>query len=404
MEENKAEIHHGRWKQVLSSPRFLADQLLVAGGIVLYLLLSNLPAFADVIRKLYAAVSPFVVAFVIAWLLAPIVHFLQEKLFRRGKPGLRRSLAILITYLVVIAALAAVLWIILPQVYESLMLLVDKTPDYLTNLQKAADKLAKRFSLADSIKAEFLVEDYSSLLTKISTWLSARLPQLVTAGVNVGNGLISAFTALIASIYILASTDRLKKITSRIIHALLPTPQDKKMIGFLRRSNGIFTGFIDGKLLDSLIIGLLCLVGCLLLRIPFAGLVSLVVGITNIIPVFGPIIGAIPCLVILLIVDPWSALWFLIFVVALQQLDGNVIGPRILGDSTGVSPLGVLLSITVGGKLAGITGMLIGVPLYAIFSFTVKEFIDLKLAQKAEAAAKKSSENAEPFVDNTNSL
>ena len=171
------------------------------------------------------------------------------------------------------------------------------------------------------------------------------------------------------------------------------------MLEIAARTNHVFTGFIDGKLLDSLIIGILCFIGTLILQIPFAGLISLIVGVTNVIPFFGPFIGAIPSILILLIVDPWSALWFGIFVIALQQLDGNVIGPRILGDSTGVSALGVLVSISIGGSLLGVTGMIVGVPVYAVSSVLVREYLDHRLAVKTAKAAAAEDPAAENLVE-----
>ncbi len=376
---------HG--KKTVLTPQFLADLLLVFLGIVIYLALSHLRDLMNLLQQAYQVVWPIVMAFLLAWVLNPNVRLFEHRVYKKGSPRLRRGLSITVTYVVVVSLFSALLYIILPQVYESLVTLLDKVPTYLVGLKEAVDGLASRFDLLDTENASFIVDTYTELITKLTGWVQSVLPQLVDAGVSIGNGIVNALMALIASIYMLADKERLKGAVKKTVYALVPAPYDEHGLAFLRRADRIFSGFIDGKLLDSLIIGILCLLGTLLLRIPFAGLISLIVGVTNIIPVFGPFIGAVPCLLILLIVEPWSALWFLIFIIALQQLDGNVIGPRILGESTGVSALGVLVAITVGGSLGGVTGMLLGVPLYAILSLLAREYLEMRLAKKKKAPA-----------------
>ena len=162
----------------------------------------------------------------------------------------------------------------------------------------------------------------------------------------------------------------------------MPEKAARRTLDICHKANAIFSGFINGKIIDSVIIGLLCYVGTSILRMPFAVLISVIVGVTNVIPFFGPFIGAIPSTMILLIFSPLSALEFVIFVLALQQFDGNVLGPRILGDSTGLSPLWVLVSIIVGSGLFGFAGMLVGVPTFAVLYTLLREYLNDRLAQK----------------------
>ena len=203
----------------------------------------------------------------------------------------------------------------------------------------------------------------------------------------VGSGVVTALTALIASIYMLAGKDRLIAQMRKLTFALFPVKKAGHILEVAARANGIFVGFINGKLLDSAIIGLLCFVLTTLFRIPYAVLVSVVVGLTNIIPFFGPIIGAVPCLMILLIVDPWSALRFGVLVIALQQFDGNILGPKILGNSTGLSAIWVLVSIVLGGGLFGFPGMVLGVPTFAVLYSLVRDWSEARLAEKGIDAA-----------------
>lgn len=382
-------------KKAMGSPRFLTSLALVCSGILFYVALTHLGDLINLVKGLYQVIWPFVMAFVVAWLLDPIVGFFENRLFKKGKPRVRRGLAILVTYLVVIVVVGALLYVVLPQVYESLLALIDRIPVYLDNLSNAVSALAKRFDLVDAEEASHVVDAYTDVMNRLTGWVQSILPQLLNVGVSLGSGIVNVLMALIASIYMLASKARIKGAAVRFVRAMLPAPYDERFLQIMGRTNHIFSGFINGKLVDSLIIGILCFIGTMILRTPFAGLISLIVGVTNIIPFFGPFIGAIPSVLILLIVDPWSALWFGIFVIALQQLDGNVIGPRILGDSTGVSALGVLVSISIGGSLAGVAGMILGVPLYAIGSELLREYLDVRLAKKAaqQAAA------AQPAAD-----
>lgn len=381
---NQPNRNNGR--RVLDTPHFWANVLVVLIGIVAYMALSHLSDLINLVRQVIQILGPFIGALVMAWLLDPIVRFWESRVFTRGRARLRRGLSVALTYLLMFTLIGAMLYVILPQVYDSLLLLLERVPTYLSGLGDAMEELSGNFALLDTDEASVLMDAYRGIITRLTEWVQSILPQIVNAGVSIGNGIVNVLMAIIASIYMQVDKDRLRAAVKRCVKALLPAPYDARAIGLIRQCDRIFAGFIDGKLLDSLIIGCLCFIGTLILRIPFAGLISLIIGVTNIIPFFGPIIGAVPCVLILLLVEPWSALWFLIFVIALQQLDGNVIGPRILGDSTGVSALGVLVSISVGSALGGVAGMLLGVPVYAILTVLVREYLDTRLARRGEGA------------------
>ena len=197
-----------------------------------------------------------------------------------------------------------------------------------------------------------------------------------------GNGVVAGVTAIISSIYMLAGKGRLVPQLKKMLYAVLPKRKADQFLEICSHANQVFVGFINGKLIDSAIIGVLCFILCLILRIPYPVLVAIVVGVTNIIPFFGPIVGAIPCLMILVIVDPWAALRFLILVIALQQFDGNILGPKILGDSTGLSAIWVLVAIVVGGGLFGFPGMVLGVPTFAVLYDLVRQWVNKRLVKK----------------------
>lgn len=199
---------------------------------------------------------------------------------------------------------------------------------------------------------------------------------------SVTSRVMSFVVGIIISIYVLMGKERFFAQSKKLLSALIPTPAVDRIVQITHQSHEIFSGFISGKILDSCIVGLLCFIGMVIFRWPYAVLISVMVGVTNVIPYFGPFFGAIPSVLIMLIVDPVKAIWLALFILALQQLDGNVIGPKILGNSTGLSAFWVIFSITVFGSLFGVVGMFIGVPLFAVIYSLVRQFCEWRLSCK----------------------
>lgn len=323
--------------------------------------------------------KPFIFGFAIAYLLNTPVRFFERKVFHRLR--WKRSLSIAAVYLLAVLVLIILLNMILPQVVESVMELINNMKSYLDNLNALVNSLVERFELeGDGINA--LMVSYEDLVNKLANLASVALPKLLNFGVAVGNGVIAAVTALISSIYMLSGRDKLTSQIKSILFAVFPVKKVEHFLHVCRRANDIFVGFINGKIIDSVIIGVLCFLLCLILRIPYAVLLSVFIGVTNVVPFFGPIIGAIPSIMILIIVNPWAALRFGIMVIALQQFDGNILGPKILGNSTGISAIWVLVAIVVGGGLFGFPGMLLGVPTFAVIYMLTRDFVTARLAEK----------------------
>lgn len=304
-------------------------------------------------------------------------------------------MAICTVYLLTLLIIVVLLQLVLPQVGESLATLMGNLTTYLSNLEQMVRSLTLQFHLESDEFSGFvdtyntLIKGFTSdeLVRKATEFLSS--PELWNIGVSVGSGVltgisnvVNALTSLIVSVYMLMGKKRLIAQAKKLIYALLPLNGAKWLLSVGSKSNRIFEGFINGKLIDSAIIGVLCFILTTILKIPYAILVSVVVGITNVIPFFGPIIGAVPCLMILVIVDPWAALRFGVLILVLQQFDGNILGPKILGDSTGLSAIWVLVSIVVGGGLFGFLGMLLGVPTFAVIYVMVREWADHRLDEK----------------------
>lgn len=358
----------------------VSNLIVVLLGILFYVLLINFGSVRGKITEFFKVVEPFVIGFAVAYLLNSPVHFFETKVFRKLR--WKRGLSIAVVYLLLAAALVVLIDLILPQVTESVVALINNLEGYLSNLNTWVDGLVARFELENAEGIDALVVSYEDLISRAAKMVSAAIPQLLNFGVAVGNGVISAITALISSIYMLSGKSKLKRQLKSILFALFSTEKVERVLSVSRRANGIFVGFINGKIIDSVIIGVLCFILCSIFRIPLALLISLIVGVTNVIPFFGPFIGAIPSIMILLIVDPVSALKFTVLVILLQQFDGNILGPKILGDSTGISAIWVLVAIVVGGGLFGFAGMLLGVPTFAVIYMLTKEYVTARLAEK----------------------
>ena len=366
-------------KWYLLDGRAISNLLVVLIGILFYMALANFGALQSKADKLLSVLSPFIAGFAFAYLLNTPMEFFERNVYHQLRH--KRGLSVLTVYLLALVVVVILLNLILPQVIESIMALGSNMSTYLSNLNRFAQEIIDQYHLEGEGLTD-LVTLYQNMLKRAAEWASQKVPELLSLGVAVGNVLISAITALISSVYMLAGKGRLVPQLKKIIYAFVPTAKANRFLGICRHANGVFVGFINGKIIDSAIIGVLCFVLNLIFRIPFPMLVAVVVGVTNVIPFFGPIIGAVPCIMILIIVDPWAALRFGVLVIALQQFDGNILGPKILGDSTGLDAIWVLVAIIVGGGLFGFPGMLLGVPTFAVIYALVRDWTNSRLKVK----------------------
>lgn len=362
--------------------------LLVA--ILFYVGLNHFDVVTVRIDKFTGVLSPFIVGFAIAYLLNTPMCFFERKLFANSK--YKRGLSILLVYVLAFAVVAILLGLIIPQVVQSVKDLAGNMQYYLDGLNQLVQNLTEQFDL-DPEGINTALGDFQSMMSNVSAKVAQALPQIVDVGFAIGNGVITGITAIISSVYMLAGKGRLVPQLKRLLYAILPKRRSDRLLQICSHANEVFVGFINGKIIDSAIIGVLCFILCAIFRIPYPMLVSVTVGVTNVIPFFGPIIGAIPCLFILVIVDPWAALRFFVLVIGLQQFDGNILGPKILGDSTGLSAIWVLVSIVTGGGLFGFPGMILGVPTFAVLYALVREWVNNRLK------AKKIDGNGHPLED-----
>ena len=351
----------------------------VVACIALYLTLNNLGYFLGKIGAFIGIVSPFAGGIVIAYVLDPMVKFFYTKLFREKKKT--RGFAILLAYLVAILLLVLLAWLVIPQIVDSIAMLFTNFPSYIQSVQDMLGMAQERFGV-DLSSATKVLDDSEAMVKEIYSMASAAMPQIVASIGSVASNFVAIFTSIAASIYMLADKEHLLHQLRTLAHAFLPEKAAENTLRICHYANVNFTGFFVGKIIDSAIIGVITFVAMAILRLDFALLISVFIGITNIIPVFGPFIGAIPSIFILLLVDPIQAVIFGVLILVIQQVDGNFIGPKILGSSIGISALWILFSIVVGGDLFGLVGMVVGVPLFATFYGLAREFVHYMLDKR----------------------
>lgn len=389
--------------------------IVIACSIMFYDLMHNTSLIISFVSTTINITKPIIYGLIIAYLLSPIVDYLSAvflKLCRKTKwdsnsPIVKkriRSVSVLLTMVLAIALIYGLFALVVPQLITSITNIAAQFPVYEQNLEAIITKLLVDNPQIESMIKNMLAE-YSGELT---AWINKEfIPQINEFIKNFSVGLIgfikviwNLVIGLIISIYVLGSKELYAGQSKKIIYALFSEKHANNIIKDCRFVNKTFGGYISAKLVDSLIIGMLCFIGTTILNMPYALLVSVIVGVTNIIPFFGPYIGAIPSILLILMVDPMKAFYFTIFVLLLQQFDGNFLGPKILGDSTGLSGFWVIFSITLFGGYWGVIGMAIGVPVFAVLYAFARRYANQLLHKKQLTTDSLQYMNVEEIVDN----
>ena len=346
-------------------------------------------------KKLFQASQPVIYAAAMAYLLAPLVNLFDRRLSKfsktPGKNGRKvslavRSVSIFLTWMITLFVLFLFGKVLLPELYKSILQLVASVETYYNTINDWVHNLLDQNPALE----EWVMQRMDTYYGTLEAWFTRDLlPQatelmtMISSGLMVLLGVVGdLLVGMIVSIYFMASKEGCAAYCSRLVHGLFSENHVYWILRGTRKMDIVFSGFVRGKILDSAIIGVLCFIGCTALKMPYTSLVSVVVGVTNVIPFFGPFLGAIPCSFLILLVDLRKGFYFILFVLALQQLDGNVIGPKILGDKTGISSLWVIFSILVGGSFFGVAGMFFAVPVCACFCSAVNLFTESRLAKK----------------------
>lgn len=367
--------------------------VITAAAIVFFLFLLNFKMIQGFLGNLVGILTPFIVGFAIAYLLNPTLNFFEDTIFcfvgskTRGAK-LRRVLAIITTMLSLIIVLTTLVSIIIPQISQSVSTLFNNTGTYITRLEEYVYDIAAKFELDTSsfdemfITWEKVTTDLVGFAQQYLPKMLNYLPDLFDFSKQLTTGISSALIGIVISIYFLYGKERFSAQIKKLGYAVFKTQNMDRVLDVARFSHKTFNGFIVGKLIDSLIIGVLAFICTFILQMPFPLLLSVIIGVTNIIPFFGPIVGGVIGGIIVVMADPSKILWFVIFVVILQQLDGNIIGPKILGDSTGLPALWVMFAIIVFGGMFGFVGMFVGVPFFSVVYALTRGYAEKSLEKK----------------------
>lgn len=392
----------------------LTASAVVVVGILCFFLVFQWNSVGKAFNMLIVVMKPFIYGAVIAYLLAPICNFFEkyirkgllhlwkepadknkeEEMIKREKRekhinGCSNILGMIITFILTFVFIISLVALVIPQINTSMIkisALMERVPDMLDDLYVKIQQLLKQYP---EIEGNVLTT-YNEAAQYIENWVrndllpnwSILIGNVSSGVIGVANVLKNLFIGVIAAVYLLCSKDTFIAQMKKIIYSLFGIKRGNRIIKEARYIHKVFGGFIVGKIIDSFIIGVICFIGMWLFKMPYPVLVSVIVGVTNVIPFFGPYIGAIPSAVLILLVSPVQCLQFILFVTVLQQFDGNILGPKILGDSTGLTGFWVLFSIMVFGAWLGFVGMLVGVPVFAIIYNSIRRVTNVWLKKK----------------------
>lgn len=387
--------------------------VVIAISLVACFLLVHVQQISAIISKINSILRPIFLGLILAFLLLPVhkrifrflcEQFGKKKELKRRTQAVLKGISILLSLLFAFAILYVLLAMVIPQVYISIVGLITSIPDFINTAQS----WIMEFLEDNPVIRDIVMSVYNPAALNIEQWLNTEIiPNLnslastlewlkvavlphITGMISNVSALVlqitfwvkDIFIAVIVAVYLLASKDLFAAQSKKIVYSIFPARYGDLLVEETRNAYRIMSGFINGKLLDSLIIGIITLVCCQLFRYPYPALIALIVGVTNIIPFFGPFIGAIPSAFLILLVDPMKCVSFILFILILQQFDGNILGPKILGESTGLASFWVLLSIILAGGLFGFAGMVLGVPCFAVIYSILRRLVNSKLRRR----------------------
>ncbi len=370
-----------------SSSRIFSNALVLIIAITFYFILKNAGELVGFIKNVFSILSPFIIGFVIAYLLLrPVKNLnllLDKFLFKKLKKqhSVNKGISIAVVFVLVLVLLSLVIYSIIPQLIDSVARLARNADSYIKTITDFINAFALRFHL-DSDVFSGILGSSQELFKKLIAYISSSLPRVLDFSVSIGSGISNFIIGFIISIYILSGKERFCAQAKKICAALLPKKFSDRSSTLIKYMHETFGNYLTGQLLDCILLGMICFLFMTLFSMEYALLISMIIAITNFIPFIGPFIGAIPSAFILLMVQPSKVLWFILMIVILQQLDGNLLAPKIVGKTTGLSSFWVIFSILLGGGLFGIAGVLLAVPTFSVVYLVIKNTIEKKLKEK----------------------
>lgn len=363
---------------------FRQRALLITYIALLALVVLKFDRVMGIVSYTLSAFAPVLIGFALAFVLSrPCAFFDRQyrRLFRNKRPGLCKALAVVTCYLALLLVVALAFVLILPQLYESIAALVSRVSANIPAIEAWVNEQLVRFNLTQ-LNLQSLLPNLKDIITGVLDTLSSALPHILSFTGSLLSYSITLVSAVMLSVYMLAGRSRLSDQFYRIMIAYTSPKTAKSVIRIIRLSADTFTRFLSGQLIESCILGVLCFIGMVILRFPYAPLISVIIGISAIIPIAGAYIGAAIAALLLVMVNPVQAFWFLVFLVILQQLEGNLIYPRVVGSSIGLPGLWVLAAVIVGGTLFGVLGMLLSVPATSVIYTLLRQDVNRRISSK----------------------
>lgn len=377
-------------------PVAISAFFVLAGSILCFFALFKIKAISEFFSEVMLILQPIIFGIVFAYILNPVAAKIEgwllkipksKKSMLITKQSTARAISVFLSLIFAFLIFFVLLNMVIPQLVTSITALVADMPqkidDFLVWISQTLDSDSELSKLINDAITQLtgIMKNWveNNLFATMQTWIGYFLLKTM----DVVSVFLNVIIGIIVSIYLIYSKEKFSAQFKKLFYAVLKPKKANVLLDVLRQSNKIFGGFISGKLIDSLIIGIICFVAMSVLRMPYTLLISVIVGVTNVIPFFGPFIGAIPSAFLLLLVSPLECLYFVILIIILQQLDGNVIGPKILGDSTGLSAFWVIFAILLSGGLFGFLGMLLGVPVFAVLYYLVTRIVNYSLSKNS---------------------
>lgn len=358
--------------------------MFVLGTILLVRIVGSFNNTVKLLGQALQVIAPFLVGAFIAFILYPLVRFFYRNLFKNTlhmkSDKLSKWLSILVTYVIAIGVIAILMVFILPQLYTSITDIVDRLPVWYNNLTTMVDNFENRHADLGFIDYNLINEHLTSLYPKIISYLTDTLanllPYVVNTSMAIVKGVVNLIISIMVSVYMISDHKNIFYQFKKLLYAVFPKQAADTARAICRESTNIFLKFMYGKAIDSVIIGIICFVCMNIFKFPYTVLISVIVGITNMIPYFGPYIGGVLGGIIIVIVNPVQVIFFAVMILVIQQFDSLFLGPKILGDSTGLKPLWVIFAIVVGGAMFGVLGMFLGVPTMAVICYILNIVVE----------------------------
>lgn len=367
----------------LLKEKWFSYTVALCSAVVVYMLLTHLSGLRGIIKGIWDIGAPVFMALIIAYVMAPLVDVYSKYVLNKVTPDrLRHTLSVLMAVLTVVLSFAILMVALVPQVIDSIMMFVGNLNNYVLSFQQFMRQVSS-FAAQHDIDLSQFITSSDELLQSITRILPENANKIVNVSYGFGAKIFDWVISFILAIYLMLDGAKMKLGFMRLMYALMPEGMYRGMASFWGRCNTILVQYIAFDVLDGLIIGILNWIFMVIMRMPYVAIISVVVGVTNLAPTFGPMAGAVIGSFILVLANPVQALWFLLFTLVLQTIDGYVIKPRLFGESLGVSSVWILISLIIGGRLMGVGGILLSIPFAAIVDFAYHDYIIVRLEKQS---------------------